>query len=302
MIKGNIDDVLKSKLNETEIKKYISIDMLEAKSNKHTILKIACISSILIIMGVIIFNNEFTEILQNKIAVKNNIVANENDKKNNDIIHSADVSIPKNMDDVIEYNSANINTNDNILSNDNKLKSDSMQMKSNLIVKMENESFGSIGQTQYILVVKINSILGSTNYSTKINNYAPAVTKVKATVIACLKGDYSGNDIEFYTLGGNIKISDYENVLLPSEKAKLNIDKMSQNEKENKYITVIPKSAIGISLPEVSNTYIVSLTNDNLFYNGLSVVASEKCNFKLYDTNTNKYKDSFGNWVIPEIQ
>ena len=162
---------------------------------------------------------------------------------------------------------------------------------------MSNTSFGSIGSTQYILVVKIDNILGYNNFSEKINKNAYPITNLRATVLKDIKGNYGKDTVDFYTFGGNIKLSDYEQSLLPTEKEKLGIDKKSNEEKENTIISVIPNSAMGMPLPEVNNTYIVSLTYDNTFYDSLGVVVGETYNFKLYDLNTNKYKDSNGNWI-----
>lgn len=163
-------------------------------------------------------------------------------------------------------------------------------------IEFENASYGTIGSTQYILVIKIDSIENSTNFSNKTNSHSYTITNLKATVLKDLKGNYNKNSVNFYTYGGKIKISDYEAVLLPEKIKELGFDTKSETEKQNSYLNIVPNKNLGIEQAEVGNTYIVSLTYDNIFYDSLAVIAKEEYNFKLYDINTNKYKNSSGIW------
>lgn len=264
MIKGNVDDVLKQKLDKVQGKKYINIDMLNKNSNKKVFQLVAGISIIFLFSAfcIIAITNKNTTFIQDNRISKNII--------DNDISNS------------------NSNVVDNITN-------------SPQIIEMAENSYGSIGTTQYVLIVKIESILGSTNFSKKINNYSYPITNLRAKVLKVLKGNYELNTVDFYTFGGKIKLSDYEHGLLPADKVKLGIDNKSQEEKENTYITAIPNSTTGMPMPEVNNTYIVSLTFDNIMYNSLGVVIGEKCNFRLYDINSDKYKNNSGDWVTPKI-
>lgn len=264
MIKGTVDDVLKQKLDKIQEKKYINIDMLNKISNKKVFQLVACISIIFLFSTfcIIVITNKNTTFKRDNTIGKN-IIDNEINNSNNNIVNN--------------------NTN------------------SPQIIEMAENSYGSVGSTQYVLIVKINEILSSTNFSKKINNYAYPITNLRATVLKVLKGNYEKNSIDFYTYGGKIKVSDYEKILLPSDKTKLELDNKSQEEKENTYITVIPNFATGMPIPEVNNTYIVSITHDNIIYDSLAVVNHVDCNFKLYDVNSNKYKNNSGDWVTPKI-
>lgn len=261
MIKGKVDDVLKQKLNEIEEKRYINIDILNEKRSNKSLKLVASITIIFLALafGIIYITNKKSLLNKESIISKN--VTYDDLTDNNVKDHE--------------------NTANNTLNT----------------IEMSNTSFGSIGSTQYILVVKIDNILSYNNFSKKINNNAYPITNLRATVLKDIKGNYGKDTVDFYTFGGNVRLSDYEQSLLPAEKEKLEIDKKSNEEKENTIISVIPNSAMGMPLPEINNTYIVSLTYDNTFYDSLGVVIGETYNFKLYDLNTNKYKNNFGNWV-----
>lgn len=311
MLKGNVDDILKEKLNEINEKKYINIELLEENKPKINFKLVAsfAILFLLVLFSTIYFNINSDRIDNtiakddNDIIVSEDTIISETEQNNtSEEINNKEPETATNTNEEVEQSNNNNNNNNNITNipsdNDNLENNQNIPVQT---VEIENASYGTIGSTQYILVIKIDSIENSTNFSTKTDSHSYTITNLKATVIKDLKGNYNKNSVNFYTYGGKIKISDYEAVLLPEEIKKLGFDTKSKTEKQNSYINIIPNKNLGIAQAEVGNTYLVSLTYDNIFYDSLAVVSREEYNFKLYDINTNKYKNTSGTWNEVQI-
>lgn len=179
-------------------------------------------------------------------------------------------------------------------SNENIVYTSNIDMKSQMVKEtiqytLDNDKNSNILISDNILpeenvyVIKVESIL---EYC--IVNGNPK-TKLKGTVIKNMKEEKSDN-IEFVVDGGIFNVNeiiDMMNIKLDSE-----YQALSDNEKVNTYIRVLP---VGLAIPEIQKTYLVTLDNDkNVIYNA-------KYPFLEYDINKNEYKDE-NEWKIFEYE
>ena len=137
---------------------------------------------------------------------------------------------------------------------------------------------------KYVLAIKVNKILGYTNYSKRQDKYSIPVTKFEAEVLKCLKGNIDGN-IEINTTGGIISLADWEKTLNDEQKEKQGYNKMTQEYKENTYVEIVTSLNLDRAKLEVGKVYLVCLADDSYFYEGLRTVGVY--GMKEYDMSTN---------------
>lgn len=116
-------------------------------------------------------------------------------------------------------------------------------------------------ESDYIAIVKVNKIEGSSNYNNLTESTVYPYTYGKMTVLKTLKGELEENKtIKFYKLGGTLKLDDYYNNLSETEKNKFN-----QNKPNNAtYVKFNIEDDIDI---EENKIYLVYLNARNVYDN-----------------------------------
>lgn len=122
----------------------------------------------------------------------------------------------------------------------------------------------------YVAIIKVNKILGYTNYSSIQNRYLWPITKLEVTVEKNLKGDLEGT-IQINRSGGVISIANWEKTLDEEQIERYGYNELSKEEKENTYIDVIMGPSYGKA--EQGKKYLVFLREDKETYGDLTVSA-----------------------------
>lgn len=123
-----------------------------------------------------------------------------------------------------------------------------------------------INENSYIVKIKIknigNAVMLDNEYG--IDHTLP-LTPINATIIEKISGDEIDENIEFYVLGGDIKISEKMKYMTEAEVEKMEFNKLSEDEKENSYINYSSESDYSMNTDE---EYIVVLnkTIENKYY------------------------------------
>ena len=143
----------------------------------------------------------------------------------------------------------------------------------------------------YVAIVKVNKILGYTNYSSIQDEYSWPITKLEVIVEKSLKGNLKGT-IQINRDGGIISIANWEKTLSEERIEKYGYNSLSKEEKENTYINVI--MGPNYSEAEQEKKYLVLLREDKERYGGLMVSAGY---MEEYDEKTDSTK--YGNGWLP---
>jgi len=107
-----------------------------------------------------------------------------------------------------------------------------------------------------LLFGTVTSIDGSINYNPVTKEYTMPQTVGKIQVNQVLKGDIKEKEIPFIRLGGVITLSEYEKSLQKEQIEKRGLDKLSQEEKNNEYVSETMEGDISI---EKGKTYLMYL-------------------------------------------
>lgn len=153
-------------------------------------------------------------------------------------------------------------------------------------------------EAQFVGVVKVEKILGYTNYIKGQNLYSrtPFIIS-KVSVEKVYKGTLNG-EIEIISYGGVISISDYEKALQKEQSLDSKYKNLSPEEKENTYIRIINSTTMKTIEPEVGKYYLVFMNySKNLeSYQVLDDLIYE------YDINKDKTKNTNTNeWETYEF-
>lgn len=125
----------------------------------------------------------------------------------------------------------------------------------------------------------------STKYDT-VGNYSYPITKVKAKVINCFKGD-NVDEVEFWVPGGVWTLSDLEN-------SNLQYDKSSIDIQENENIKINYYETFRIADPVVGNKYITCLYEEN---GELYANKDTDYGFKEFDVDNNLVMNNNKEWL-----
>lgn len=120
-------------------------------------------------------------------------------------------------------------------------------------------------ETQFVVVVKIEKIVGYTNYIKKTDEYlsTPFIIS-KAKVEKVFKGDLSG-EIEMMSYGGVISVSDYIKSRLPGQSIDAKYQNLTDEEKENTFVKICDSMTMATIEPDVGKYYLVFMNyNENL--------------------------------------
>ena len=142
----------------------------------------------------------------------------------------------------------------------------------------------------YVAIIKVNKILGYTNYSSIQNRYLWPITKLEVTIEKNLKGDLKGT-IQINRDGGVISIANWEKTLSAEQIERYGYNKLSIEEKENTYMNIV--TSINYGKIEEGKTYVVFLSEDEV-YGGLTVSAGY---IEEYDERTESTR--YGNGWLP---
>lgn len=148
-----------------------------------------------------------------------------------------------------------------------------------------------IKELDYVAIIKVNKILGYTNYSEIQKRYTIPITKFEATVEKSLKGNISGT-VEINKYGGIISMADWEKTFTEEKKEQLGYNNIPIEEKENTYINICNSVTMSWADVKENGKYLVFLKEDTEVYGGLMVVGY----LKEYDETTQSVK-SGQTWI-----
>lgn len=149
--------------------------------------------------------------------------------------------------------------------------------------------------SQFVGVVKVEKILGYTNYIKGQNLYSrtPFIIS-KVSIEKVYKGNLSG-EIEIMSYGGVISVSDYEKALIEGQSLDARYKNLTSVEKENTYIRVLNSTTMKTIEPEVGKYYLVFMNySENLeSYQVLDDLIYEYniIENKTKNTNTNEWEN-----------
>ena len=117
----------------------------------------------------------------------------------------------------------------------------------------------------FVGVVKINKIIGYTNFIKKLNKYNPTPFIISnVSVEKVYKGDLNGN-VEIMSYGGVITVSDYEKSLIEGKMLEEKYSNMTKEEKESTYVTIYDTFTLNTIEPNIGKYYLVFMKySDNL--------------------------------------
>lgn len=149
-------------------------------------------------------------------------------------------------------------------------------------------------KAEYIIIGKVESIDGVVNYNPSSNHYVMARTIGNINVLQVLKGNIEETEIPFIRLGGTLPISEFEKSLYDEQITKMNLDQMTQEYKENTYVSEETSGDIKI---ETDKTYLMYLnySQDYERYNikfmeyGLREISDENILNSVNTFDTNQY-------------
>lgn len=111
-------------------------------------------------------------------------------------------------------------------------------------------------EAEYIIIGKVKSIDGVVNYNPSSNHYVMARTVGNIDVLQVLKGNIKETEIPFIRLGGTLPISEFEKSLYDEQITKMNLDEMTQEEKENTYVSEGTNGDIKIEKDKIYLMYL----------------------------------------------
>ena len=161
----------------------------------------------------------------NDTSLNNNLEIDENNPE----AELSDVNDDSNIDSIKSSKTSNISEDDIILNISGSSCFSEEVWKSDVRNNISD----------CIIIGKVASIDGATNYNDKVNEYTLIKTLGQIEVLKVIKGDITEKKIPFIRLGGIINFKEYEKGLVDSQKAKMNsmIKNLTEEEKENKYVS-----------------------------------------------------------------
>ena len=250
-MKDNIDKIIKKKYLEVEVPK-VELDKLQVRKS-YTGYKVAIIvlALVMLTVGAKFINNNDNT---NDVKTDNNVQQN--------IVAENTIKLPE-AAETIECGPGIASINADAL----------------------------IKELDYVAIIKVNKILGYTNYSEIQKRSTIPITKFEATVEKALKGNISGT-VEINKYGGIISMADWEKTFTEEKKEQLGYNNIPIEEKENTYINICNSVTMGWADVKENGTYLVFLKEDAEVYGGLMVVGY----LKEYDETTQSVK-SGQTWI-----
>lgn len=181
---------------------------------KRILISATCLLTAIIIISAIFFINK----------VNNATVLAEEDNKKLDTIE-----IAKTSDDI-----------------DNTEKNIVLDLKSDLDYALDiSDKEVRKENAEYVIIGRINSIDGSTNYNEEQDEYTAIFTYGQIDVITVLQGNIETTEIPFIRLGGEITFDEYEKGLTNSQKEKMDLVRtLTDDEKATSYVSYSPNGDI----------------------------------------------------------
>lgn len=205
---------------------------------------------------------------------------------------------------VIILKNNNINTNEPIIDNGIAKLKDTVRVipkeeinDEQILMTLNSESFYNIdvtdnielsNESDIIIIGTVESIDGFVNYNSKYDEYVFPRTVGKIKVNKVIKGDLEYDEIPFMKMGGTISISDYEKTLLPSQISKRGFNNLTEEEKNNNYVTQKMSDDIEI---EEGKTYLMYMGYYDDF-GAYSILYSKYGMREVEETETNDISDS----------
>lgn len=148
-----------------------------------------------------------------------------------------------------------------------------------------------IKKLDYVAIIKVNKILGYTNYSEILKKYTLPITKFEANIEKTLKGNINGT-VEIKKYGGIISMADWEKTFTEEQKEQYGYNNIPKEEKENTYINIVNSVTMSWAKVKENTKYLVFLKEDSEVYGGLMVIGY----FAEYDGTTKSVKKG-NNWI-----
>ena len=197
---------------------------------------------------------------------------------------------------IIILKNYNVNTNKPIIDNGIAKLKDTVKVipkkeinDEQILMTLNSESLYNINvadnvelanKSDIIIIGTIQSIDGFVNYNSKYDEYVFPRTVGKVKVNKVIKGDLEYDEIPFMRMGGTITISDYEKTLLPSQISKRGFNNLTEEEKNNNYVTQKMSEDIEI---EEGKTYLMYLKYNQDY--GCYIISYQKYGLREIDTN-----------------
>lgn len=141
-----------------------------------------------------------------------------------------------------------------------------------------------------IIIGKVKSIDGATNYNEKNNSYMFASTYGTIEVEGIIKSNsnFSLNDTVLFTrMGGEITVAEYEKSLEPRQIIRQKIDQLTEEEKKNLYVRMYVENDIEI---EAGKSYLMYLSYDESM--GKYAIIGFENGLREYNKNNNTVKNN----------
>lgn len=161
-----------------------------------------------------------------------------------------------------EKNIAKENVDNNIETiNDNKEKNVVMDLRTELDYAIDvSDKKIRYDNSKYIIIGKVKSIDGATNYNEKKQAYTSIFTYGTIEINSILKGNIENREIPFIRLGGEISFEEYEKGLKDSQKVKMELVRtLSPEEKKTSFVAYGPEGDIQL---EEGKTYLLYMDYD----------------------------------------
>ena len=186
-------------------------------------------------------------------------------------------------------NTNNNNTQNTVIQAGNEDEKNDIQLPTYSKEITISNTFNKMGENLEEINIYSIEIEKIEQYSKKYDsegNYDYPITKVKAKVINCYKGE-NAEEIEFWVPGGVWTLSELKDSNLPYKKEEVGFD-------DNEYIKINYCEAFRIASPVVGSTYITCLydENGNLYANK----DIDYC-FREFDVDNNMVMNNNEEWV-----
>ncbi|MBQ9297799.1 MAG: hypothetical protein IJ223_01985 [Clostridia bacterium] len=213
------------------------------------------ISIILIVVGVLIFNiihnNTNMQLSAEKVAKIN---------ENVDIIPMADI----NEEDV-------------------QMKTGGEAMYSTSISNYTKNA----NEAEFIIIGTVESLDGVVIYNPVYKEYVMPRTVGTVKVNRVIKGNLEYSEIPFMKLGATLSLFEYEKVLFPAEVTKMGLDKLSDDEKKNTYVTDMLSDDIQI---KAGKTYLMYVN----YYEDYGVYSIQYFKYGLREVESDRISEIVG--------
>lgn len=151
----------------------------------------------------------------------------------------------------------------------------------------------------FVVLGKIKSIDGTTNYNFKTQEYTDIFSYGKLEIVDTLKGNIDGDIVDIMKLGGKITLSDYAKSLSPAQLQKEEMTNLLNTYSNSKSAVYVESKNSEMVEPEIDKEYLFVMYYNNdygkyildTFPDAIKEVKREGSKISLKDNSTNEYKE-----------